>query len=113
MPEGSGPQVSPAQVAILERVLQAGYTFTRIGKFERYLGVEKDRFVALLDLAGDRVRMFGQVGYLLGEGIGILVERHGKMMFVWHAEEVEATAELLATYREVKEELKRLLESTL
>jgi hypothetical protein len=110
MPEATGPQVSPAQVAILERVLQAGYTFTRIGKFERYLGVEKNRFVALLDLAGDRVRMFGQVGYLIGDGIGVLVERQGKQRFVWHAEEVEATAELLAAYRAVKEELKKLLE---
>ena len=65
--------------------------------------VEKAGFVALLDISGEKVRQFGSVGYHLGNGIGVLIERAGRQSFVWKNESVEATPELLATYAEREE----------
>jgi len=109
VPEISPPPLTPAQVARLESLLKAGFQFVTFEQFARYPGVEKARFVALLDISGEKVRQFGSVGYHLGCGIGVLVERAGGRAFVWKNESVEATPELLAVYEKVKSELSELL----
>ena len=109
VPEVSPLPLSPTQVARLEGLLKAGYQFTTFEQFARYPGVEKAGFVALLDLSGVGVRQFGSVGYHLGNGIGVLIERAGGKAFVWKDRSVEATPELLATYASVKNELAGLL----
>ena len=109
MPEVSPPPLTPAQVARLESLLKAGFQFVTFEQFARYPAVEKAGFVALLDISGEKVRQFGSVGYRLGSGIGVLIERAGGKAFVWKNESVEATPELLATYVRVKKELEELL----
>lgn len=99
----------PAQVVRLEGLLKAGFRFVTFEQFARYPGVEKRGFVALLDISGDKVRQFGSLGYHLGNGIGVLIERGGGKAFVWKNESVDATAELLVTYEAVKQELASLL----
>jgi len=76
---------------------------------ERYLGVEKSGFVALLDPSEGGLKMFGQSGYRMGRGIGMLVERGAGKAFVWKTESTAATPELLAEYERFKAELKELL----
>ena len=109
MPEVSPPSLTPEQVACLETLLKAGYQFITFEQFARYPGVEKGGFVTLLDLSGGKVRQFGSVGYHLGGGIGVLVERAGGKVFVWKDAFVDATPDLLATYEQVKKELGELL----
>jgi hypothetical protein len=109
VPEVSPPPLNPAQVARLERLLKAGYQFTTFEQFARYPAVEKAGFVALLDVSGDGVRQFGSVGYQIGTGIGILIERPGGKAFVWKSESRAATPELLGEYEKVKAELAELL----
>ena len=109
MPEISPPAPSPAQVARLESLLRAGFQFVTFEKFARYLGVEKHGFVALLDISGEQVRQFGHLGFHMGSGIGVLIERGGKKGFVWKDEFREATLELLATYKSIDEEVHKLL----
>ena len=109
MPEITPPPLTPAQVARLESLLKAGFQFVTFEQFARYPAVEKAGFVALLDISGEKVRQFGSVGYHLGSGIGVLIERAGGKAFVWKNESVEATPELLATYESVKKELAELL----
>ena len=109
MAEVTPPPLNPAQVARLEGLLNAGFHFVGFEQFARYPGVEKSGFVALLDISGEKVRQFGSVGYHLGNGIGVLIERPGGKAFVWKNEVVEATPELLATYERIKKELDELL----
>jgi hypothetical protein len=109
VPEFLPPAPSPAQVARLESLLRAGFQFVTFEKFARYLGVEKEGFVALLDISGDRVRQFGNLGFHMGSGIGVLIERSGKKGFVWKEEFREATPELLAAYASVNQEVQKLL----
>jgi hypothetical protein len=109
VPEISSLPLSPAQIARLEGLLRAGYQFTTFEQFARYPAVKKAGFVALLDLSAEKVRQFGSVGYHLGNGIGVLIERAGGKAFVWKNASAEATPELLATYARVKAELAGLL----
>jgi len=50
------------------------------------------------------------VGYRMGDGLGMLVERAGRKVFVWHSETVAVTPELLDAYERFKAELKAVLE---
>ena len=109
MPEITPPPLTPAQLARLERLRNAGYRFTAFEQFARNPAVEKAGFVALLDVSGASVRQFGSLGYHLSNGIGVLIERAGGKAFVWKSQSVEATPELLAIYESVKRELAGLL----
>src|ERR1017187_10287727 len=106
------PQVSPRQGWVLERLLLAGFKCVTFERFARYPAVEKDGFVALLDLAGERVRRFGVTGYHLGEGIGMLLERGSGRFFVWKDQSVSATPGLLVSYAQFNQELDGLLRET-
>ncbi len=101
--------LTPSQVATLEKLLQAGFRFVTLPRYERYVGAERDGFVALIDASGGEVRPFGQAGYLLGDGLAMLVEREAGQAFVWHTQSVEATPELLAVYERFRSELGNLL----
>ena len=101
--------LTPAQVAVLQKFLQTGFRFVTLEHVERYLGVEKEGFLALLDPSAGRLNLFGQVGYRMGRGIGMLVEGGSGKAFVWKNESVVATPELLATYERFRSEVKALL----
>jgi hypothetical protein len=105
------PGLTPAQVSTLEEFLRRGFKFVTLEHVERYLGVEKDNFVALLDVSGATLNLYGQVGYRLGGGIAMLVEGRAGKAFVWHGQSATATPELLSAYAEFKAELKALLEA--
>jgi uncharacterized protein YjeT (DUF2065 family) len=109
VPEVLPSPLTPAQIARLERLLKAGFQFVTFEQFARYPAAKKAGFIALLDISDEKVRQFGSVGYHLGDGIAVLIERVGGRAFVWKNESVEATPELLATYEKVKKELDELL----
>jgi hypothetical protein len=110
MLEAQPKELSPGQVAVLVSLLRAGFRFVTFERYARYPGVERDGFVALLETAGGKVQLFGQVGYHVGGGIAMLVERAEGNAFVWKGESVAATPELLAGYARFKSELRRLLQ---
>lgn len=109
MLEAQPNELRPGQVAVLESLLKVGFRFVTFERYARYLGVERDGFVALLETGEGKVRLFGQVGYHVGEGIAMLVERGGGKAFVWKSESVAATPELLTAYERFKVDLGRLL----
>jgi hypothetical protein len=109
MAEFSALDLSPAQISTLERLAKADFHFVTIERVERYLAVERNGFVALLEPSRGRFEVFGQAGYRIGEGIGMLVKRSGKECFVWKGTSVEATPELRKDYVRFKEDLKELL----
>lgn len=104
-----GKELTSSQVATLHKLLAAGFRFVTIARVERYLGVERDGFVALLDPADGQLKLFGQAGYRVGDSIGMLVERGAERTFVWHEQSVAATPELLALYERFRRELEEVL----
>jgi hypothetical protein len=106
------PELTPAQIAVLGRLLAAGFKFVAIEHVVRYLPVEKNGFVALLDPSGGRLQIFGEAGFGIGEGVGMLVEKTAGKRFVWKNQSVEATTELLAAFGRFKEELRAIVETS-
>jgi hypothetical protein len=102
--------LTPGQIATLEKFLRAGFKFVTFERYARYLAVEKDGFIALLDPAGGKLTLFSQVGYHIGDGIGMLVEKPEGKAFVWHGEIVPVTPQLLAAYARIQAQLRELLE---
>jgi len=102
-------ELTPAQITTLEKILNAGFRFLTVERAERYLGVERGGFVALLEPVDGQIKMFSQAGYLLREGIGMLVESPEGKRFVWHDLSVPATPEMLAGYEQFKKELTEIL----
>ena len=107
-----GQPLNPNQVSTLESLLQAGFRFVTFERYARYLAVEREGFVALLEINEGKVRLFGQVGYHVGEGIAMLVERAGGRVFTWKSESVPATPEMLAAYERFRQDLNRLLKGS-
>ena len=101
--------ITRSQVARLQKLLDSGFRFVSIERVERYLGVERDGFAALLEPSEGQLRIFSQVGYRLEGGIAMLVERGEGKAFVWHDQEVPATPELLERYRRFRADLEDLL----
>ncbi len=102
-------ELKPNQVRALESLLQAGFKFVTFERYARYLAVEREGFVALLEISEGKVRLFGQVGYHVGEGIAMLLERAGGKAFTWKSESVPATPEMLTAYERFRQELSQLL----
>jgi hypothetical protein len=109
MTETNPANLTRNQIAVLEGLLKAGFTFVTFEQYPRFLGVEKQGIVALLDPAEGKLRVFSQVGYRMGDGIGMLVERSEGKEFVCHDQTVVATPELLEVYERVREELQNFL----
>ena len=101
----------PGQITALEGLLRAGFRFVTLEHVERYLGVEKDGFVALLDPSEGKLRVFGQPGYRIEGSIGMLVERPGGKAFMWKQHTVPATPELLEGYQRFRTELAAIIEA--
>jgi len=109
IPDGQTNELSPNQVRALESLLLAGFRFVTFERYARYPAVEREGFVTLLDISGENVKLFGQVGYHVGDGIGMLVEKGPVKAFVWKSQSVTATPELLSAYERIKLDLRRLL----
>ncbi|HUI43694.1 MAG TPA: hypothetical protein VL523_17165 [Terriglobia bacterium] len=100
--------LTPSQIARLEKLLQAGFRLVQLERFERHFGVERGGFVALVDPEGGELKPFGQTGYRLGDGIGMLVERRAGKAFVWRDQAIDATPELLETYERFRADMETL-----
>jgi hypothetical protein len=109
MPENPSLEMTPAQVSILQSLLKAGFEFVTLEHVVRYLPVQKNGFLALLDPTGGKLEIFGQTGFRIGEGVGVLVEKKEGRAFVWKGQSAAATPALLEAHESFKTELKNLL----
>jgi hypothetical protein len=103
--------LTPGQIAVLEGLLRAGFTFVSFEKYARFIAVEKEGFVGLLDPSEGNLRLFSQVGYRMEDEIGMLVERREGKAFVCHERAVAATPALLEVYERFREELQKHLQA--
>ncbi len=101
--------LTPDQRSALERLLRAGFRFMTLERVERNLAVERNGFVALLELSAAGIKIFGQAGRLMDQGIGMLVEQSGGKVFQCHGETIEASPEMLAEFARMRGDLERAL----
>jgi hypothetical protein len=99
------------QVAILERVVAAGFSVVAFPLYANAVGVRKGNCAALLEpVPGSGFRVFGEPCVLLEGNLTVRVADKGKSWFVWKKMRVEATTERVAELDRFVSELTMLLE---
>jgi len=95
----------------LQQIYVAGFELKVFDRFPKCIGVVRDNCIAMLVPATDGLQMLGTPGWLIGEGIGVLVETGSRQVFQAKQEIVEATPERLETLSRFREDLRRLLDA--
>ncbi len=104
-------EITAQQMAILERIVSAGFSIVAFPLYANAVGVRRGGFAALLDpIPGDGFRLFGEPCVLLDGNLTVRVTEKGKSWFVWKKLRLEATPERVRELEEFVSELKLLLE---
>jgi len=104
-------EITAQQMAILERIVSAGFSIVAFPLYANAVGVRRRGFAALLDpIPGDGFRLFGEPCVLLDGNLTVRVTEKGKSWFVWKKLRTEATPERARELEEFVSELKLLLE---
>jgi hypothetical protein len=93
----------------LQRLYLAGFELQTFERYPKCIGVIRDNCIALLVPGVDGLQILGTPGWRMGEVMGVLTEREGRQVFQAKTEIVEATPERLATLRQFRSDLSKLL----
>jgi hypothetical protein len=89
--------LSPQQMAILQRLHLAGFEIVAFPMYANYVGTRKANCAALLaPAAAGSFGIFGAPAYLIGGNFSVRVRRDGREFFAWKKESLEVTAARLA-----------------
>ncbi|HET9284231.1 MAG TPA: hypothetical protein VFR24_19945 [Candidatus Angelobacter sp.] len=94
----------------LQRLYAAGFDLQTFDRFPKAIGVLRDNCIAFLVPGPDGLQILGNVGWRMGESLGPLVERGGRMVFVHKQEILEATPERVSILERFRSDLKALLQ---
>ncbi len=103
-------ELTPQQMAILERLRARGFAFAAFPLYASHIGVKKGNCAALLAVQdGGQFRVFGAPSFLVAGNLSVRVQKGGRELFVWKKQELEATAERRAELERFGQELEDLL----
>ena len=104
-------ELSPSQVAILERISAKEFHLVAFPLYANAVGVRKGSYAALLEpIPNGGFRLFGEPCVLLDGNLTVRVTEKGKAWFVWKKLRLEATPERVAELAAFVAELKLQLE---
>jgi hypothetical protein len=90
------PELTPAHIAILEKLVAQGFTPVAFPLYASAIGVRRGSFAALLVPAGEgALKIMGEPCYVVGLNLAVRTRREGRQVFVWKDKTIEATPELL------------------
>ena len=105
------PELTPAHIAILERIVAQGFTPVAFPLYANAIGVRRGSLAALLVPAGEAaLKIMGEPCFVIGANLAVRTRREGRLIFVWKEESVEATPELLEELARFSADLAKLLE---
>lgn len=89
-------ELTPAHIAILEKVVALGFTPVAFPLYASAIGVRRGSFAALLVPADDTtLKIMGEPCYVMGLNLAVRTRREGRQVFVWKDKTIEVTPELL------------------
>jgi hypothetical protein len=104
-------ELSSRQIAILERLISAGFSIVAFPLYANAVGIRKGSCAALLDpIPAGGFRLFGEPCVLLDGNLTVRVRDKGQSWFVWKKQRLEATPARLLELDGFVAELKLLLE---
>jgi hypothetical protein len=105
------PELTPAHIAILERLVAHGFTPVAFPLYASAMGVRHGSFAALLVPADEAaLKMIGEPCYVIESNLAVRTRRQGRPVFVWKDKSVEATPELLQELARFSSDLAALLQ---
>ena len=99
----------PSPEKQLQRLVEAGFTLQTFERFPRSVGVLKGECIALLEPTAEGLKMLGTPGWRVGEVLGVLVNKNGRLFFQAKAELLAATPERLEQLRRFESDLQALI----
>jgi hypothetical protein len=104
-------ELTPGQVAILERLVSYGFSIVAFPLYANAVGVRKGSCAALLEpIPGTGFRLFGEPCVLLEGNLTARITDKGKSWFVWKKQRIEATPQRITELNRFVSEVKLLLE---
>jgi hypothetical protein len=86
-------ELSPTQLATLERLHRAGYEIVAFPMYANYVGIRKENCAALLAPATMQpFTIYGTPCYLISGNFSVRITEKNRDYFVWKKEKLEATA---------------------
>jgi hypothetical protein len=105
-------ELSPLQIAILERIITHGFHVVAFPLYANAVGIRSGNCAALLDpIVGGGFRVYGEPCVLLDGNLSVRVRDKDRLWFVWKKQRLEATPERLSELDRFVVELKILLEA--
>src|SRR2546429_6833679 len=88
------PELSPRQVQVMERLIEAGFRPMAIPPYENALCMIKgDCVAALAPVPNGGLKLLAPPTYLVYGNFSVKLKRGSAEVFVWKKKEIEATAE--------------------
>jgi hypothetical protein len=105
------PQILMADSAEqLQRFYVAGFELQTFERYPKCIGVVRENCVALLVPGADGLQILGSAGWRMGEVMGVLTEKDGRMVFQAKNEVVEATAERMEMLRLFQKDISQIIQ---
>ena len=106
-------ELSPRQMQIMERLLEAGFRPIAIPPYENALCMRKGECAAALAPVPDAgLQLLAPPSCLVDGSFSVKLKRGEGEVFVWKKREVEATPERVRELESFKKELQEILESS-
>jgi hypothetical protein len=105
------PELSPRQVQVMERLIEAGFRPMAIPPYENALCMIKgDCVAALAPVPNGGLQLLAPPTYLVYGNFSVKLKRGSAEVFVWKKKEIEATAERVRELESFRKELQEILE---
>ena len=106
-------ELSPYQMQIIERLLEAGFCPIAIPPYENALCMRKGECAAVLGpVQNGGIKLLAPPSYLVAGNLSVRLKRGAGEVFVWKKTELEATSQNLNELDAFRRELNALLELT-
>ena len=103
-------ELSPQQIAVLERCAAAGFAVVAFPMYASAAGVRKGNCAALLTpVPSSGMRVLGEPCFLLEGNLTVRVRRAGHEFFVWKKQQLEVTPERLQELERFRKDLEIVL----
>lgn len=106
-------ELSPIQMQVLERLVEAGFRPIAIPPYESALCMRRgDCVAALAPVPNGGLKLLAPATYLVDGNFSVKLKRGAASVFVWKKIEVEATPERLEELEAFRKELQEILDSS-
>jgi hypothetical protein len=107
---GSVLELTPVQVAALEKLHSRGFQFVAFPLYASYVGVRKGNCATLLaPVEGGGMRVYGEPCFLVDGNLSVRVKRQEQVLYVWKQKSLAATPEREDELKRFSAEVRELL----